>query len=144
MDTVHHLPGCRFVADDEVRQLPRRVKDGDATLGWEGDDRLRVFVNERTAEFEAWAPLEDRSDFYLAARSSTPEGLVRQLARNDNRRHDRLSEIVKANERAAASAKRDYDDAFDDAADKLQFALRRDLGQHYGGLTRRLYPISGR
>lgn len=144
----------RASIDADVRDIERRIREGDATVGWLGDDTLELAlafpvdrkgrpIQDKNArpEFQVWGR-DARGTKYIALKWPTADvSLLRKLAELDPRTHDRMAELI------AAEAKREQD-AADKAADqrrevidKLHWAILKDMGHHAGG-TRRLHSMS--
>lgn len=139
VDTVlHDAMGRRVLVTGEVQDLVALVRLGAPRLGWEGDPDLEVGFDTITGLFEAWGT-DLRGTPYRAAHAETVEGLIRALVRNDNRRGNVVESLIEEQTKAEAERDRAHDDHFAEVGDKLHWALTRDIGQHYGGNTRRLY-----
>lgn len=121
----------------------RRLHDGDASLGWNGDPRLGVYLADDRVELRR---LCEDGELRLIMRSkpghrSLDTAALRFLAEHDSQSRRRYSgqEVIDHNRKLLAAREQAAKDAREDAADKLHWALRRDMGQHEGGLTKRLY-----
>lgn len=152
MTHTPHLLAPRETPDGVVSweesqpELARRIREGDAALGWLGDDRLSLHCNVKFArevdltdprsgkgvpKWEIWRRLDDGTSALVGSlvtlRIQNGDGLIRRLAAGDARTHDHASEMLERRARADAKAKGDARDGYADKADKLAWALGRDL-----------------
>lgn len=109
----------------------RPLQNGDATLGWEGDTRLAVYLHLPSKTFMIWR-LENDTTYRPVARLEpgaeiTPASMcsaIRNLIRIDQRRgFVPLDEVEKVMALKAKHAETDRKDALDEFADKLHFGL---------------------
>lgn len=131
--SIHHP---EFIGNDwQLVDHPtvRPIADGASELGWEGDNRLAVYLCKPTQQFVLWR-LEHDGEYRPVAQlpsgqSITPASvnkLISRLVEIDSRRgfdpyQDVISTIEQA-EKAQADAQRER---ISDAADKLLFGLSR-------------------
>lgn len=119
----------------EVQEMIDLLHNGDPTLGWEGDPRLALYRSEGD-RWELWR-LEHDGEMRMFCRSKPgaklDRGLIVQLVAHDGRRGFDLKKHV---DEANAAVHRANDARISDmqasAADKLAWALRKDLGHLYG------------
>jgi hypothetical protein len=125
-----------------------RLRSGDATVGWTGDERLYAAFNPAEDRIEVWRWCEDDTP-RLVARSRPgmrvlDAGLLAYLAAHDSqsrRAFDAGRETIAHNERILAARSDAATAAREEAADRLHLALRQDAGALYGGLSKRLYSF---
>lgn len=144
---VPHLLGARALPDgtfsfEEQRpELGKRIREGDGRLGWLGDDRLMLTCNvafkdedpqhRNLPRWEVWRTHEEGEPtlvmWYVGPK---PDGdqLIRQLALHDSRTHDIAAEVLGRRDARTDRLKKESRDQFEDSADKLAWALGRDLG----------------
>ena len=119
------------------RDLIDKIEHGDPTLGWEGDNRLAVFLEQRSPEVWALYRLED--DGYWRHVVRTEEGVpfdervIHWLCQNDIRRKPAgfdLDAIVKEqNEKVRAQKDQENQEYMaEEVAPRLQHALKKDHG----------------
>jgi hypothetical protein len=106
---------------------------GAADLGWEGDDRLVVYLCKPTQQFVLWR-LEANGEYGPCAAlppngSLTPGNvneLIRRLVAHDTRRgYDAYQDVIDQQAMAARHAETDRLAHIEQFADKLHFALAR-------------------
>lgn len=134
--------GTRVAGDVELRDIVRLLKHGDGLRGWEGDPNMEVMVNLTTGMFDLWT-LDARGEPYIAlSRPYCDHRLIDDVLAADTRRWDVAGASMANNEAVRAAADASFDEQVEAFADKLQWALRRDLG-HHGGGTRMIHAIGG-
>lgn len=137
----------------EFTDIGRRLHQGDATLGWLGDDTLEIRMsvegdrNGRPVKggqtmFEVWGRHPNGDPYVCLRWPRFDESLLRALAERDTRTQNMRErferEVMQQEARRAAAAK----ERFDDLADKAQWALRKDTG-HLDGGTHRITQVDG-
>lgn len=128
LNVVRYLPdGAKAEIDTDVFEIRRRLVEGDPTLNWEGDDRMRLFYDEQTRLFEVWT-LDAHGEPYRAAFGPRCDpSLISQLVANDTRHTDVFGNVIANNRKVDADRKRAFGDYVEgELADKLHFAFRRD------------------
>lgn len=127
------------------------LTQGEPTLGWEGDNRLVVYLHQPTQTFTLWR-LEHDGEYRPVAKlpegaSITPESvnrLVSRLVEVDQRRgFDPYADVIRTQAIADRRAASDRQSWVSDFADKFHFALART---HLPGIdvAKRIFPISKR
>lgn len=82
----HTRSGSRRWDDPSVRDLVHRLHYGDATLGWEGDDRLGLFESEGGG-WELWRFDEQGGDSIVCrGTAGNPAMLISALVAHDTRK----------------------------------------------------------
>lgn len=152
----NYTPDGTVSWEETQPELARRIRDGDPNLGWLGDDRLSLHLNltwvdpdPAKAGLPRWEVWRDHETVdptlvasHVALRVGNGDGLVAMLAAHDSRTHDIASEVIAArDERERASKARSHEE-FEHKADKLAWALARDLGEP--AADGRIMPLSGR
>lgn len=119
-----------------------RLKQGDPSIGWLGDDRLGVY-------FEADCLTIKRlcEDGVVRTICRSKPGVrylntdtLKFLAAHDGRGagHDVVDRLIAQNDRVRAEQDAKFKEFCDETADRLEFALMKDLGTHEGsGLRHR-------
>ncbi len=126
---------------ESVQDIDRRAREGDEI--WRGDPTMGLFFNYIDSRWEILGR-DEHGNQYVAAWSETPDlGLIQSLARGDWRRGRALAaELAKSNERAT----KDRDDKIREARleriDQAAHRLRKVVGHHYGGLSRKIFNFS--
>lgn len=138
MGLVHPevINGRRIWMDSAMSDIIDKIRNGDPTMGWDGDERLAVYSKPHPLgqRFELWR-LEDDGEYRFVV--STEPGdpfdntIIVWLVQNDRRRkpdnwslHD---EISAHNARIAAARESDRQDWIrEEIAPRLMHALRKD------------------
>lgn len=122
--------------------IREKLQNGCPELGWEGDPRLEVYLG-RDQRLHVWR-LEHDGEYRLVTRSKPGLGLddrlIRHLVSHDTRRgYDAMNdaEAHNAKVRAAQDAK-DADRSME-ASEHVAHAIRKDIGAHYGGLSKLIF-----
>lgn len=115
--------------------IDRKLREGDPTLGWEGDPTLQLALNTLTGRWEVWR----RSDLGGEAvricsapqKGGTLPGdeLIRLLVNIDSRRTNVVEQIDQHNRALDDSRHAALREHIGAVADKLAWALGRDLGE---------------
>lgn len=152
------LDGTRAIVTGDVIDIGRRINEGDPTVGWEGDPTMALVIDDepyqtdpdgrpvyplipnlRYGWFEVWGT-DAHGEAYLAASSPTcDQNLLKALADGHWKRGSAHDRIVAENTRRAQAIAKEKAAEREEIADKLAFALHRDLGAYEGGLSRRIY-----
>lgn len=129
----------------DVLDVARRAVEGDATLGWDGDDTLQIeaVYGPEGARFEVTAADRQGRRYLVFIHPRCDASLIRRLAAADNRRRDPVAEAMAQQAARERSARADRQARNEDMADRLHWALKRDIGHLYGG-TRRQHAIGGK
>lgn len=139
--------------EEQQPELARRIRDGDANLGWLGDERLSLHLNMThepdpvnapgvtVGRWEVWRRHDDGTSSvvcHMVGDRPNADSLIRGLARNDSRTRDLAVEMIDTRAAHEAERSRRFREHAEDKADKLHWALSRDLGEPAadGRLTR--------
>ncbi len=138
----------------EVSDILKRLHEGDATVGWLGDDTLTIQlaipvdpVTERIIKgepnmFEVWGFYPGGEPYVALRWPRCDASLLRELARRDVRTGQtlaRFEEEVRKADKAREDKRREANEEF---AEKAQWALRKDLG-HLNGQTKMFHTVDG-
>lgn len=121
----------RVLIDDPVAD---RIQRGDPTFGWEGDQRLALYIDRHARFFELWR-LESDNRYRRVAMASAElvrvgdlvPSLILFLVSHDGRRDfDALAHVDKINAAVQRDKQRQLDEFTDEAGDRLVHALKKD------------------
>lgn len=119
-----------WAAADDSQEIGRRLREGDATLGWPGDPDLTLVRNTVKGRWEVWRRHEDGSASIVMQRSGDRlpgTGLICAVRDHDTRLVDVLGDIDRHNDALDAARRERARAQTEDAADKLAWALGKDL-----------------
>lgn len=126
-----HVGDGRVVFADHEADIADRVRNGDPTLGWEGDPDLKLVRNMVEGRWELWRTNPATGgDTLVAVRAGVRfpgNDLIVALIAADSRRHDRAAQIEAAQAAEAVRAENDWRDRNEALADKFAHALGKDL-----------------
>lgn len=136
------MPGGLVLPTDDVVGIAERVKFGDPVVGWRGDPQADTYLDPNTGQVAVYT-FDGHGNRYCAtvldinrAGEGWRHELLRRLRDGDWQRDDvverRMEELmapVKAKEAA-------HREKAEQAAEKLAWALKRDLGHLYSGTTK--------
>lgn len=147
------LPDGSFSFEEQRPELGARIRDGDPNIGWLGDDRLTLVLNLKWPDddplhrnlprWEVWRAHEQGEPTlvaHLTGQRIDGDQLLRQLAAHDSRTHDMAAELIDARDHQREQALRDARERDAGYADKLAWAVGRDLGAP--AQSGRVYPTS--
>jgi hypothetical protein len=125
----------------DVFDIVRRIREGDES-GWRGDPNASIMFNPVTRHFEVWL-VDDKNIPYIACSSERCDhSLIVKLIEGDWQKGKKLLEEIQKKNRLAHEAKLSMDrDRAEEIADKMHWAIIRDLGHLEGG-TRRQYSFN--
>lgn len=123
-----------------------RLKAGDATVGWLGDDRLGVYIEDNRLAIKR---LCEDGEIRTICRSKPGvrylnSETLRYLARHDSRGegHDVVQRVIADYDKRQKEQHTALKELCDETADRMEFALMKDIGRTEGsGLTKRLYAV---
>ncbi|MGE4426039.1 MAG: hypothetical protein AB7G37_06285 [Solirubrobacteraceae bacterium] len=131
-----------------VHDIARRLRDGDATIGWLGDDtlslKLAVPVDwrgepEGDPVYEVWGVDSAGVDYMVLRWPRADASMLRKLIEGDSRVADPVARVMAHNQALDRDRARRDQDAREERHDKLHHALLKDIGHLEGGLTRRIH-----
>lgn len=125
------LPDGRIVWEEHT-DIGRKLREGDPLIGWDGDDSLSLILNTAGPRWEVWQRCPDGVARLLLWRNGTRipgNDLLVEMMRGDTRRHDVAAETLAHNERVDAERRKQFDEQVEARADKLAWALGRDLSE---------------
>jgi len=132
------IPGADAWAEvnSDVFDIARRIREGDES-GWSGDPNASLMLNPITNHFEVWM-VDALNQPYIAATSTRCDhSLLVKLIEGDWRKgHKLLEEIQKKNRKAEDAKNAAKAEQSAEIADKIHWALLKDIG-HLGGGTKR-------
>jgi hypothetical protein len=125
----------------------KRLKEGDPSIGWTGDERLGVYYADGRIEIRR---LCEDGELRVIMRSRPGMQVLdtqalRFLAEHDSqsrRAYDARADMDQHNDTIRRDAERNIAARNEQSAEKLRWALRRDIGAHVGGSTRVLMPLA--
>jgi len=137
--------------DGEVNDIARRLHEGDATVGWQGDPELEIRlafpvdgkgdpIPGQPPEFQVWGVNSRGEEVCALSWPRCDASLLRKLAEMDPRRRDAFSEWERLEAARIRDEERQYRDSLEAFADKVQFGIMKDLG-HLDGQTRRVHSM---
>jgi hypothetical protein len=127
--------GSTLLMDSDFEQ---RLKHGDASIGWTGDERLGVYQADGRIEIRR---LCEDDELRVVMRSRPGMRILdtqalRFLAEHDSqsrRAYDVRADMDKHNATVERHAQADHRAHVEQFADKLRWAMRKDIGAHVGG-----------
>jgi hypothetical protein len=138
-----HIPGSDGWAEisTDVYNISERIRKGDES-GWRGDSTASILFNPLTQHFEVWL-IDGQNTPYIACSSPRCDhSLIVKLIEGDWQKGHRLIEdIQKKNHAARAAEDSAQRDKAEELADKMHFAIIKDIGHLEGG-TKRQYSMN--
>lgn len=125
------VDGRALWVDPEVQDIVDRLQNGDPTLGWEGDPRMALY-RSLDGRWELWR-LEHDNEYRMVCRSrpglALDARLIEHLVAHDTRRgFDAQMALEAHNGKVYADRQRVSQDRMNSAAERLRWALKKDLG----------------
>lgn len=120
----------------DVYDIARRIREGDES-GWRGDPSASLMLNPYTKKFEVWM-VDGMNVPYIAATSDRCDhSLLVKLVEGDwQKGRQLLEELQKKNRDAHAARVGAEEDKRQEIADKLHWAIIKDVGHMEGGNRR--------
>jgi hypothetical protein len=138
-----HIPGSDGWAEisTDVYNIAERIRKGDES-GWRGDPTASILFNPLTQHFEVWL-IDGQNTPYIACSSPRCDhSLIVKLIEGDWQKGHRLIEDIQKKNRAARAAEDSAQrDKAEELADKMHFAIIKDIGHLEGG-TKRQYSMN--
>lgn len=120
----------------DVYDIARRIREGDES-GWRGDPSAALMFNQWTNKFEVWMEDGMKQPYIAATSDRCDHSLILKLIEGDWQKGRRLLEELQKKNRAAHQAQLDADeDKRREMADKLHWAIIKDVGHLEGGNRR--------
>ncbi len=136
LSTAARLPDGRIlVSDHDVYDVERRLQEGDPTYGWPGDPNLFLAIDPqpRPPRWEVHRLCDDGQVRRICVwkGEGAPDGqLIAHIAAHDTRTRDVFGNLEREETLRERLEESDADAHREEVADKLRFALRKDLGAH--------------
>lgn len=144
---ARELPDGSYEIVDDAPAIGR-LRKGDATLGWAGDEHLSLVVNTVEHRWEVWELCSDGVN-RLAMHCPVKRGqgvpivtLIRQIVKHDTRHVDVVGEVEAADVKRRAAADARFREQTGEAGDKLAHALAKDLD--IPAPSGKVFPLRGR
>lgn len=118
--------------DADVLDIDRRIREGDES-GWRGDPNMRLFWNPGSMMFEVVGIDRTGQEYLAASHDRCDHTLLVKLVNGDPRRVNVFAEAAKHNAKLTADNEAADREKRLAVADKMQFAIRKDLGHLNGG-----------
>jgi hypothetical protein len=120
----------------DVYDIARRIREGDES-GWRGDPSASLMHNPFSNMFEVWM-IDGMNTPYIAATSHRCDhSLLLKLIEGDWQKGKQLLEAIQKKNHDIHQAKIDAEeDKRLEIADKIHWALMKDIGHHEGGTHR--------
>lgn len=125
-----------------------RLRKGDATLGWAGDEHLSLVVNTVEHRWEVWELCSDgvnRRAMHCPMKPGAGlpiTSLIRAIVRHDTRHVDVVGEAEAADVKRRAVLDARFREQTGEAGDKLAHALAKDLD--IPAADGKVFPLRGR
>lgn len=144
---ARELPdGSYEIVDD--RDAIDRLRKGDATLGWAGDENMSFICNTTLNRWEVWYRGSDgvnRQCMHCPVKPGAGlpiVSLIRAIVAHDTRHIDVVGEVEAADVKRKAALDARFLEQTGEAGDKLAHALGRDLD--IPAQDGRIFPFRGR
>ena len=125
-------PGPRMWVDASVFDIDRRIKEGDES-GWRGDPTMDLMFNPANRMFEVWGTDLAGTRYLAASHHRADHTLIQKLILGDPQKFDVIAGVLETNRRIAEQREAAEREQRMEAHEKLQWAIRRDFAQHFGG-----------
>lgn len=120
----------------DVYDIATRIREGDES-GWRGDPSASLMFNQWTNKFEVWMEDGMRQPYIAATSDRCDHSLILKLIEGDWQKGRRLLDEIQNKNRAAHSARvLEEEDKRLEIADKLHWAIIKDVGHLNGGNRR--------
>lgn len=107
--------------------LADKLKYGDPTRGWPGDERLALVLNSDAGLWEVWRL--DHNTYHLVARRSTAvpldERVIDHIMAHDTRRRDVIGEMIAHNAKLDRERDQRRDEQITEMVDQFAATVRR-------------------
>lgn len=130
----------QVLVEGAVTNTLRKLKFGDGILGWEGDENMQLLVDTASGLYDVWTLGADGEPaLVVAQRPYADDRLIQDVIHADTRRFDVAGRVMEKANRRQELEREARKAQVAEMADKLHFALMKDLGAHVGGLTKRIH-----
>jgi hypothetical protein len=127
------IRGMRRWVAPEVKEIMTKLHYGDPACGWEGDPQLDLYMNSLgqwvLCRHEEWGLSEimvSRPGVKLDNR------IIEMLVTHDGRRgYNVVEDVMLQNAALLRQNEAQAQERVAEAADRLKFSLRKDIGQHF-------------
>lgn len=138
-----HIPGADNWVEVslDVYNITERIRKGDES-GWRGDPSASVMFNPLTQQFEVWLVDEHQTPYIACSGPRCDHSLIVKLIEGDWQKGKKLLEEIQKKNREARSKEMSLQrDMSEELADKMHYAIMKDLGHMEGG-TRRQHSFN--
>lgn len=130
----------QVLVEGAVTDTLRKLKFGDGILGWEGDVNMQLLVDTATGLYDVWTlDVAGEPSLVVAQKPYADDRLIRDVIHADSRRFDVVGRVLEKIDKRQELEREAHKAQVAEMADKLHFALMKDLGAHVGGLTKRIH-----
>lgn len=137
VDGGHHMVEVAF----DVYDIANRIQRGDES-GWRGDPSASLMFNPLINRFEVWMVDALGTPYVAASHDRCDHTLIVKLIEGDWQKGKKLAEDMMKKNRAIHDAQQQAEkDKRQELADKLHWAIVKDLG-HLDGGNRRQYSMA--
>lgn len=126
--------GLRRWVAPEVREIMDKLHGGDPTCGWEGDPFLDMYFDDRAKRWVLCRHENGTVNPILRSRpgAKLDSSLIEFLITHDTHRgYNVVEDVIKNNRKIERENMRNAVEQMAESADRLKFALRKDIGQHF-------------
>jgi hypothetical protein len=125
--------GMRRWVAPEVKEIMDKLHGGDPTCGWEGDPYLDLYMNDRNqwvlCRHEPWG-----IDEIMVSKPGVrlDNRIIQMLVTHDTQRgYNVVDEVMAQNATILKQRENEAQERTAEATSRLQFALRKDIGQTF-------------
>lgn len=127
----------------DVYDIATRIQRGDES-GWRGDPSASLMFNPLANRFEVWMVDATNTPYVACSHDRCDHTLIMKLIEGDWQKGKQLAEdIMKRNRQIKDAHEQAEKDKRQELADKLHWALVRDLG-HLEGSNRRQHSMNSK
>ncbi len=125
--------GMRRWVAPEVKEIMDKLHRGDPTCGWEGDPYLDLYMND----LKQWVLCRHENGGVTEILVSKPgvkldNRIIQMLVTHDTQRgYNVVDEVMAQNATILRQRESEAKERIADAAERLQFAIRKDIGQTF-------------
>lgn len=127
----------------DVYDIATRIQRGDES-GWRGDPSASLMFNPLANRFEVWMVDATNTPYVACSHDRCDHTLITKLIEGDWQKGKQLAEdIMKRNRKVRDAHEQAEKDKRQELADKLHWALVRDMG-HLEGSNRRIHSMNSK